>query len=427
MRSCASTAALLVTCAALSARAQGETRAVEAPQAPATQASERDAQLAAARDAAERRPSLARALYEELLRRDPSDDEARTGIARLDLWAGQAREAERALRDVLSRHPGDAEVRASLVDALARQDRLDEAASEAETGLAAAPGDAQLLLRRARLAHFRGDEAAARADVLAADRAVPGDGEVGVLLDSIRLGEVQELVREEIHPGSDDIHVLDLSLVQAVGRFVVGLRTEQSQRYASVSANRGYNALYAVSAGAQLGRGLAWTLELGFGAPALSVPKRLGRVGLDGPIAGPFSFAASYTLWSFTEVTAHIVQPVVSWAATERLRLDLRYAFTDVVLTNGAASRAAHSLGAGLIFAVQPRLTLSAAYLHGVQLDRGPTPDALIDVSSHFLTAGGDLRLARAAGIRPLYTLELRTRPAPVTIHSLQLALYQRW
>ncbi|GAC1608566.1 MAG: hypothetical protein NVS4B10_23910 [Myxococcales bacterium] len=250
---------------------------------------------------------------------------------------------------------------------------------------------------------------------------------MGDLLDSIRRGEIQELVREEIQPGADDIHVLDLSVVQSLGRVMLGLRTEQSQRYPSVSAHHGYNALYAISAGMQLGRGFEGLIELGIGTPAISVARRSARVALDGPIAGPFSFAASYTLWSFSEVTAHLVQPVVSWSATERLRLDLRYAFTDVLLTSGANSRAVHSFGAGAVFAVQPRLTVSAGYFHGVQLDRGPNLGELIDVTSHFLTAGGDLRLARAIGVRPLYTLELRTRPGSQTLHSLQLALYQRW
>jgi tetratricopeptide (TPR) repeat protein len=436
MRVCVSAATALLVCVAFSARAQARAKPKKAeaqqpqPQLqspPVEPGPDREEQLARARAAAADRPAQSRSIYEVLLLRDPGDDEARAGLARLDLWAGHPRDAERGLREVLARHPGDAEVRASLVDALGRQERFDQAEAEADVGLAASPGDPQLLLRRARLARYRGDEFAARADALKAERAIPEDGEVRALLDSIRRGEAQQLVREEIHAGADNIHVLDLSVVQSMGRVVVGLRTEQSQRFASASPNHGYNALYAVSVGAPLGGGFSGNLELGLGSPAVAVPKRAARLGLDGPLAGPVSWALSYTLWSFTEVTAHIVQPVFSWAMTERLRLDLRYAFTDVLLTNGAGSRAANSGGAGVTFRVQPRLALSGGYFYGVQLDRGPNPGELIDVRSHFLTAGGELRLSRSLGLRPLYTLELRAQPVSETIHSLQLALYQRW
>jgi hypothetical protein len=231
--------------------------------------------------------------------------------------------------------------------------------------------------------------------------------------------------------------VLDVSVVQSVGRVVVGLRTEQSQRFASASPNRGYNAFYAVSAALRLGGGFSTNLELGLGTPAPAVPKRAARLGLEGPLAGPVSWAASYTLWSFTDVTAHLVQPVLFWAITDRLRLDLRYAFTEVLLNNlasapsprnsGGGSRAVHSGGAGLTFLVQPRLALSGGYYRGVQLDRGPSLGNLIDVRSHFISAGADLRLARSFGVRPLYIAELRTQPTSETIHAVQLALYQRW
>jgi hypothetical protein len=43
------------------------------------------------------------------------------------------------------------------------------------------------------------------------------------------------------------------------------------------------------------------------------------------------------------------------------------------------------------------------------------------------VSAGADLRLSRSLGVRPLYTVELRTQPTSETIHLLQLALYQRW
>lgn len=439
---------MLLIGVALSAEAQARPKSKKARAQPPAQAQpqlearlpeqrpDRDEQLARARAAADR-PAEARSIYEQLLLRDPGDDEARAGIALLDLWAGRPRDAERGLREVLLRHPGDAEVRASLVDALGRQERFDDATAEAEVGLAASPGDPQLLLRRARLARYRGDDFAARADALEAERAVPEDGEVRALLDSIRRGEVQELVREEIHAGADNAHVLDVSVVQSLGRVVVGLRTEQSQRFASVSPNRGYNAFYAVSAALRLGGGFSGNLELGLGTPALAVPKRAGRLGLEGPLAGPVSWAVSYTLWSFTEVTAHLVQPALFWAITDRLRLDLRYAFTDVLLNNlasapspqssGGGSRTAHSGGAGITFLVLPRLALSGAYFRGVQLDRGPSLGNLIDVRSHFASAGADLRLSRSLGVRPLYTVELRTQPTSETIHLLQLALYQRW
>jgi|GEM_PF-1604200 len=60
------------------------------------------------------RPGQARDIYEELLREEPADQDARRNLGRALSWSGRQREASVMLRDFLQQHPDDQEARVQL-------------------------------------------------------------------------------------------------------------------------------------------------------------------------------------------------------------------------------------------------------------------------------------------------------------------------
>lgn len=84
----------------------------------------------------------ARRHYEATLAREPENADARLGLVRLDLEVGAWATAEKHLRHLLAHGTERTELRALLAEALLGQNRLEAAAHELETYLAARPQDA---------------------------------------------------------------------------------------------------------------------------------------------------------------------------------------------------------------------------------------------------------------------------------------------
>jgi tetratricopeptide (TPR) repeat protein len=85
----------------------------------------------------------------------PGDERARVALGSALMEAGRLQDAERALRDAISRLPASGEARWALADVYERQDRSDEAIPvlEASTSLIVVAGKVHLYWRIAQLAH----------------------------------------------------------------------------------------------------------------------------------------------------------------------------------------------------------------------------------------------------------------------------------
>ncbi|UQA57762.1 tetratricopeptide repeat protein [Polyangium aurulentum] len=388
----------------------------------------RDALIAEARHAAHGGDHAeARLRYEELLRRDRGDDEARAGLARVDAWDGAYARAERGYREVLSRHPEDDEVRAGLFDVLSWAGRWDAA----ERVLDEAPaGDRPLLLaKRARLAQVRGDLTGAKK---LADRAVvlsEGAPEIRAVRDRITTGSARAAVRAQLFPrGYPDLWGIDLGFTQAFGHLVLAFDTEQGTRPSSAAGGRAYGATYGLGATWLFGYGFSLGAEGAFGAPAAGVPLGRARVTGTAPILPWLGVGAAYTFRRYADgVDTHGASPSLAITIGEALRIDATYWLTYVRAEEG---RLVHAFGVSAGRTLLPWLSLRAGYAHGAEAERATAAAfQLLDLTSDGGFAGAEIAPSRWLRLYPLYAFTLRgPRGAErIAIHTLEMGTAIRW
>jgi tetratricopeptide (TPR) repeat protein len=403
---------------------------------PAVSYASRDLLLSEARrEARSGSRERAREMLDERLRVAPGDDEARAELARLDAWDGRWAASEAGYRRVLARHPEDAEVRAGLVDVFLWQSRWEAAEAEIRIGLARSPGSAPLLLRRARLAHWQGDATTAAGYLDEAERASPEDAEVRAMRDAVFRGEARMVLRGDVFfaPGGvQGFPAAEVSALQAWRTLRLSARSEHSLRYGVDAGSRSYNGLHFLGAAWVPSAGWMVHLELGVGAPAVAVPRWLGRVGLSAPIGSRLTVSGSYSHWRYDSgQVVQLFNPAVGVAVTSALRVEARYWFAYVVAPGalgGSVEDGVSSFGLRASWRPTSRFELGGEYTYGVQLDRLPVGLQLVAIRAHIVSINADVRIARAFGLRPSMRVELRTSPGDLLpIVGPELGVYTRW
>lgn len=124
-------------------------------------------------------------LTEARLRDDPSDLEARQQHARVLAWTGKWSPAEMEYRQLLQAAPHDVDARLGLCDVLIWQDKLEEALTVLDGGLAQRR-DSEFLFRRGRILQRLGRTALARGEFLAVLQLDPHNREARTHLDALR-------------------------------------------------------------------------------------------------------------------------------------------------------------------------------------------------------------------------------------------------
>jgi len=331
---------------------------------------------------------------------------------------------------VLAAEPRNSDARAGLVDVLIWSGQLDLADRELDIGLAYDRNAPALLARRARVLHLRGDIGLGRGYLARAERAWPRDGDLMALGDRMWLGEARVRMRNDFFPhGWDDLPTVELSVQQHIGRFLLGVRTEQSRRFATAYGARAYNAFYAAALSYSVAPGWVPGIEVGFGAPARAIPDSLGRVFLYFPIGGPLDGYGAATWMHYPNgTTVQMLNPVLGLALGERVRLEGRYwlARANAPDTNAVLK---HSVGVRTLYHPARALGLEAHWVYGTQGDRLPNTDQLASIRSNFFGFAFDIHVQRELGIRPMYELEVRRNPRGdvIQIHGAELAVYARW
>ncbi len=401
----------------------------------------REEAIAAARAAVARGDlDAASALYRRILAAPdargaggPSDDEARAALARIDAWQGRLADAEAALAAVLARHPRDAEVRASLADVLGWRGRRDEANRLVDEGLALDADAPALLARRALARHRRGDEADAIDDADHAERLAPADADLGAIRDRLAHGQAQLTGRLELYSGGrPTLSGVEASAFQHLGRFTLGVRTDQGERLASVDGGKAYNGAYGLFSRWVARPSLALELEAGFGAPTTSLPNFYAS--LAGELALPAGFGArlGYGHREYPgSIGVDLIAPQVSWSPNDSLTFVARY-WLGLVRTSDASNAThlsdVHAGGVGVTVRRSSRVALGFDYAYGAELDATAELYRVTTVRAHVFDGWLDWLVARSFGLRPSYRFEARSTGAvDYQVHAFELALYTRW
>lgn len=396
----------------------------------------RDALLARARShiADNERPE-ARAIYLALLARDPSDDEVRGRLARLDAWDGCYDLAEKGYRQVLSHYPEDAEVRAGLVDVLLWTRRWDEAEAELEEGVKRSPGSPDLVLRRAKLAHWRGDEERAAAEAARARRLAPLDLDAQALCDEVFLGEARLAGRAQLFPsGWDDIYTTEAEISQRWRklRFFFGhqsvARTGAFANTTTIDVRRTVGVYYHAPFGGWVGA------AVGVATPGAALPLVAVTLSALSPIGSLFTLLTNAAVWQYTnDKTVYTIAPSLGWAATPTLEIGARWWVSNVVARapgQTSVSETVHSIGLRAVYRPEPSWQAGAEYTYGVQLDQNPTFTQLLELRSHVVTVYARRMFFRELGVQPVFALERRESLASgvvIVVPLVELALLTRW
>jgi tetratricopeptide (TPR) repeat protein len=385
----------------------------------------------------------ARGVYIWMLSKDPNDMEALGALARVDAWDGCWQLSEREYARVLTAHPEDIDTRAGYVDLLTWQNRFNEAGRLLNEGLAADPDAAPLLIRRARMAYWRGDTLEA---VHLADRAVqlsPEDGDLRAMRDKMFLGEARLTARlDHYPPGYQDLYTMSGQVLQRIGRYEVYGGTALVQRYGGADGVAPVTDLqFPVGVLYHPALGFVLGAEIAIGAPAHAIPNFQGKVSLLAPIVPRWTGTFSYSFWNYSAgETVHIFAPGVSWTPLEKFRFDLT-AYVSAVripdqrdalgnLKATASASLAPAIGIQAAYVHSSRLEFAVGYTYGAELDQDPAVYQLLTIRQNAVHAYADYLFDRSFGMRPVVEFERRESTdsgAIALVESVELGAYYRW
>jgi hypothetical protein len=385
----------------------------------------------------------ARALYLAILARDPRDDEATIGLARVDAWDGCLALAERGYREVLARSPTNVEARAGLADVLAWTSRWAEAEEVLSTGLVSAPLSPELLTRRSKVASARGNASVAARYMTEAERVTPLDAEVREARDRLFLGQARLGQRIERFPrGYDDVYTTDVSAMQRWRRLRFEAGATVASRHGALRDTRsGLQKTSVIDGRPSLGTfyhydGGGWVgAALGVGAPALALPRYAVTVSGFQPLTRVLSLHFSTAYWHYIDDRdVVILSPALGVALSDAVDLTFHYWLTVVAVAatdiTGSTVDYVHSAGVRVGWRPDPRLSLGLDYTYGVQLDRNPTATDLLELRSHIVTLFARKLLDRSFGVDLAVSFERRSSraTAPTVIGEvIEAGVFARW
>ncbi len=376
--------------------------------------------------------AAARRRYEVLLTRDPSDDEARAGLGRIDAWDGHYARGAALYRDVLSRHPDDDDVRAGLFHVLTWQGLWDEA--ERVLDEAKRPDTPALLACRARLEQARGDLTGAHALAQRAYAASGGDPELGALARRLSTGYARITTRVLVFPAPlPTLGQVEVEVSQAWRHLVLGVETEHGGRPSSQAGGWAYGATYGGRATWLFGHGFSLGGEASFGAPAASVPALRLRLHGTAPIRPWLSTGLGYTYRRYTGgIETHGASPSLGVVMGGELRLDATYWLTYVRVEDPAGAsvgRLVHALSVSAGRTLLPWLALRGGYARGAEAERFPAAFQIMDLVTDAFFIGADLWPYDFLRVMPLYNLTFRGPPGAerAALHTFEIGALVRW
>jgi hypothetical protein len=379
----------------------------------------------------------ARALYLAILARDPRDDEATIGLARVDAWDGCLALAEQGYRDVLARSPKNVDARAGLADVLTWTSRWTEAEEVLAVGLKSAPLSPELLTRRSKVAAMRGDASRAIAYIAKAERVTPLDAEVHEARDRLFLGQARLGERYEIFPsGYDKVATTDVSAMQRWRRLRFEAGATVISRHGALRDTRSgpikttiidgrpsFGVYYHYDGGGWVGA------AFGVSAPALALPRYATTISGFQPLGRVFSAYLSTAYWQYTDDRdVVIVSPALGIAITDAIDVTLRYWLTTVI-TNDLTDYV-HSAGIRIGWRPTAKLTLGFDYTYGVQLERNPSAIDLLQLRSHIFSVFARKMVSRSFGVDLSVSLERRASlgAGPTVLGEIgEAGVFTRW
>ena len=358
--------------------------------------------------------------YRRLAAANPLDHQARLGIARLHLAMGHPELAEPVFRSVLLEDPKNTEAMLGVGSSLSSLGRLDEALIELDRAARAAPGNADALAALG-VTHLRASNTTLAVSYLEqAVATAPTPENMRALEDARRAhGHSVQLggLFEGFDNGSDDTWGGDLTVnVRLKDRLRLIARGQLQDKFGESDA-RG-------------GAGLEWRWRPdaslyvhGLGGPDnLVLPRGEGRVALSYR-PGAVVWTAAVQVMDFSTATLSTVSPEMTWWASDRASIGLRYTLSLTSL-DGTDDLTASSSGAlTTAFRVNPRTWFNLGYAIGIEDFEALSVDRIGRFSAHTVTGG--LRVDLRTLTTLLGTYQYQWRSGDETLNRVVVALRQ--
>ena len=349
-------------------------------------------------------------LFEQIVKQDPGDTEARLWIARLNLRLGQTDAAEAGFRSVLKEHPADIDARVGLGSTLIRKGASIEALEVLRETERDAGENADLFSVLARAYRRVGDDGRALEYFDKAKTLSPSDPDIVSGYEATAFAHGHWIVfdgfAENVSPGSDaksgslsaSVRVLPQLHLRALGR--VQNRSGSSDTLA--------------------GGGVFWraarstTVELGAAGGSGNVSLATGSfTGEVIHYAGVLEVGGSVRHLTFTDVSVTALSPIMAWDA-DRWRLDARYTYSLSSFENTAESTADHSVMLRETWRAWRRVWLNGVYAYGIESFEDLTADRVSSLGAHTAAAGLRFNLPSLTAVTTTWEHQWRSNATTV-------------
>jgi len=323
-------------------------------------------------------------LFQQIVRANPADVEARLWVARLALRLGRTGEAEAGFRTVLNDHPADVDARIGLGMALTRAGAWQEALEILQSAEQAAGNNADLFGALARAYRRGGDDERALEYFGRAKALAPDDPDVALGYEAVARsfghwialeGFGQSGAAGSVGSGSIalDVRVHPRLHLRADGRAQSG--PDYSDAIGGV--------------GALLHAGRATTVAFRAAGGSNNVALAKSDISAEALHYGArVEGGANIRRLTFAGVDLVALSPIVAWVPDDVWRLDVRYTYSRSSFNAADESHGDHSIALRQTWQRWRRTALMATYAYGIESFEDLTTDRVASLGATTAAAG---------------------------------------
>ena len=343
-------------------------------------------------------------LFEQIVAEDPSDDEARLWIARLQLRTGRTEEAEAGFRSVLLEHPSDIDARVGLGSALTRKGDWREALAVLVEAEQNAGENADLFGALARAYRRAGDDRRALDYYSRAKALAPGDPDLVEGYEATVRAYGSSIVVEGFAEGgvSDARSVSLIASGRLLPRLAIEGRARVQNRNGSSETLGGGGGIWRINRSTNLAiRGAG-----GVGNTSLPNADLMAEVG---HYRGAIEIGGIVRHLSFADVDVTAASPLLAWDRGERWRLAARYTYSSSSFRTTAESSGDHSVLLRETFRGWRRVDTTVAYAYGIESFEDLTADRIGNLGANTIAATLQLRLPSLTSVATTWERQWRS------------------
>ena len=342
-------------------------------------------------------------MFEQIVARDPGDDEARLWVARLQLRLGRTEEAEAGFSAVLRRHPSDVDASVGLGAALTRRDAWREALAVLLEAEPRAGENSDLFGALARAYRRAGDDRRALEYYRRAMALAPDDPDLVDGYEATMRAYGSTIVVEGFGEGgvSDARSVSLTATVRVLPRLELEGIARVQNRNGSSDTLGGGGGIWRINRSTNLAvRGAG-------GAGNTSLPN--GDVMAEvRHYRGAFEIGGIVRHLSFVDAGITAASPLLAWD-TERWRLATRYTYSRSSFPTTGESSGDHSVLARETFRGWRRVDMIATYAYGIESFEDLTADRIGNLGANTIAATVQFRLPSLTSVATTWEHQWRS------------------